>query len=537
MSARAGAWLRSRTGWRADLASALLGALAAAALPPLFILPALLVAVPGLLALIDASPNALAAARRGFWFGFGHHVLGLYWVTEAILIEAARYWWFVPMAVPGLAAILAPFIALPCAAARLVPPGWRRVLMLGSAWVLADLARQFIGTGFPWNPWGSVWEMPGTAGDVFIQPAAWIGVHGLTYATVLLAATPALGSRALLGAAAALALWAGYGVARLRSPDPPPPGLKVALVQGNVAQGQKLDQLRARAIFERHLALTRDAVAAAGAGPVAVVWPESSSPYALEQEPVAREMIAEAARPAVASLVGTVRFPEGPPRPDGAARPRNSLLALGPEGEIEAVYDKWHLVPGGEYAPDWVPFSVQLVPGGGFAPGPGPRTLHLPGMPPVGVLICYEAIFPAQVVDEADRPAWIVNVTNDAWFGDSSGPRQHLAAARMRAVEEGLPLLRAANTGITAAFDARGREIGRIERAQAGTLTLALPGRLPPTPFSRWGLVTPLLLALGGAGVSLGMVRRRAVRGDERGRRAAIGAGAARDGQSRRADD
>src|SRR5262249_31572203 len=156
-----------------------------------------------------------------------------------------------------------------------------------------------------------------------------------------------------------------------------------------------------------------------------------------------------------------------------------------------AIYDKWHLVPFGEYQPSWMPLPIQVVPGGGFASGPGPRTLHAPGIPPAGALICYEAIFPGQVVDETDRPDWMVNVTNDAWFGNSTGPRQHLAAARVRAVEEGLPLLRAANTGITAAFDAFGREQGRIGMGQSGTLLVNLPGKLTPTPFARAGLVIP----------------------------------------------
>ena len=181
-------------GWRADLMAAGLGAVAALALPPMFLLPALWVAVPGLLWLINASPDWRGALRRGFWFGFGHHLVGLYWITSAILIEAADYWWLVPFAVPGLSLILAPFIAVPCALARRMAAGWRRLLMLGSAWVLADLARQFIGTGFPWNPWGSVWAMPGWLGDIFIQPAAWIGTPGLTMVTVLLAGCSDIGA-------------------------------------------------------------------------------------------------------------------------------------------------------------------------------------------------------------------------------------------------------------------------------------------------------------------------------------------------------
>ncbi len=148
-----------------------------------------------------------------------------------------------------------------------------------------------------------------------------------------------------------------------------------------------------------------------------------------------------------------------------------------------------------------------MLPGGGFAPGPGPATLHIPGMPPVGPLICYEAIFPGEVVDLADRPAWMVNVTNDAWFGTSTGPRQHLAAARLRAVEEGLPLLRVANTGITAAFDSRGHEIARLEMQQTGFRTVTLPGALPRTLFERFGLAIPGILAM--ALLALGLVSRQ----------------------------
>ena len=163
---------------------------------------------------------------------------------------------------------------------------------------------------------------------------------------------------------------------------------------------------------------------------------------------------------------------------------------------IGAVYDKWHLVPFGEYQPDWFPLGIQVVPGGGFGRGPGPRTLHVPGLPSFGPLICYEAIFPGQVVDPTDKPEWLVNVTNDAWFGNSAGPRQHLAAARLRAVEQGLPLVRAANTGISAVFDAHGHEIGRLGLNRAGTLSAALPPPLPAPLFARAGLLLPGGLAI-----------------------------------------
>jgi apolipoprotein N-acyltransferase len=236
-------------------------------------------------------------------------------------------------------------------------------------------------------------------------------------------------------------------------------------------------------IFRHYLDLTRQAVEQAGGGPAVVIWPETASPAQLQTDITARELIAEAAAGAQA-LVGSVRF-------DEANRPRNSLFAIGDGGMIEAIYDKWHLVPFGEYQPDWLPIGVQVVSGGGFASGPGPRTLRMPGLPPASILICYESIFSTQVTDSADRPDWIVNVTNDAWFGNSAGPRQHLAAARLRAVEEGLPLVRAANTGISAAFDPRGHELARLGLQQTGVLPVRLPAALPQPFYAKAGLWLP----------------------------------------------
>lgn len=500
-------FLSALTGWRAHVAAALLGLLSALALPPLHLLPVLLLAVPGLLALINGAPTWRGAALRGFWFGFAHHLIGLYWITDAILVEAARFWWLVPLAVPMVAIILAPFIAIACGVAKLAPRGVARVLAFAGTWVLADLVRQFLFTGFPWNPWGADWAVPGRFGDVFIQLAAWVGVPGLTLFTLLLAATPALGRRAMLLGTAGLIAWAGFGEWRLAVPPPPAPGVAVVLVQGNVAQGEKWNRERAIGIFRHYLDLTAKGVAEARllypAMVHVVVWPESASPFLVDAEAAVRAAIDEADGGAT-GLIGTVRF--------GADdRPRNSLVALIGAGAPVAVYDKWHLVPFGEYAPRWVPQALQLVQGGGgFVPGSGPATLHVPGLPPVGPLICYEAIFPAQVVDEADRPDWMVNITNDAWFGNSSGPRQHLAAARMRAVEEGLPLVRAANTGISAAFDAYGHEQARLGIGIAGTVVVALPGKVVPTPFARYGLAIPALLALVSAGGGLAQRFRRA---------------------------
>ena len=253
-------------------------------------------------------------------------------------------------------------------------------------------------------------------------------------------------------------------------------------------------------------------VRAAGATPSVVIWPETASVYLLEADPGARAAVAEAITPARGAIIGSLTFANGTPSADPANEPFNSMVALRDDGQVAAVYDKWHLVPFGEYAPGWVPLAIQIVPGH-FGFGKGPDTLTIPGIPAFGGLICYEAIFPGQVIDAAHRPDWIVNITNDAWFGNSTGPRQHLAASRMRAIEEGLPLMRAANTGISAGFDGFGRELGRLGLGQAGALTLGLPGHLPAPLFARYGLAVPATLAILCILLCLPSYRRRAVMG------------------------
>ncbi|MGH7120414.1 MAG: apolipoprotein N-acyltransferase [Acetobacteraceae bacterium] len=490
----------------ADGAAIVLGALAALALPPWHLVPLLAVAVFGLFALIDAAPcgwrGVRRAARRGYWFGFGYFALGLYWITDAILVRAAQFWWLVPFAVPLTALGLAVFIAAPAGLSRLFPRGLARVLGFAGLFTGFELVRGLALTGFPWNLWGSVWEVPGFAGDIFIQPAAWIGVYGLTFATVLVAGLLTLGRRGWVAAAAILVFWAAGGAARLQAP-PPPTKFRVALVQGDIPETMKFGPARALHIFEVYLRLTHHAAVEGQGHPLAIVWPETASPYLLATDGAARAAIAAAAGPGVPVLAGSVRY-------DNAGRPRNSLIVVDGAGPPLAIYDKWHLVPFGEYQPAWLPLPIQVVPGGGFSAGPGPQTLQVAGLPPFGPLICYEAIFSGEIVG-AQRPAWLVNITNDAWFGNTAGPRQHLAAARLRAVEEGLPLLRAANTGISAAFTARGRPVGRLPWGRRGVLMVRLPGALPPTFYSRFGLRIPGILAILGlvAGVAAGAIRAR----------------------------
>ncbi len=469
---------------RVYLLALVCGALAALALPPLHIVPVLWLSLPVLILMIDAQERTRSAGWVGFWWGFGYHLVGLYWITEAILIEAERFWWLVPIAVPALSLFLAIFIAIPAMLVHRLAQGWPRVLGFAALFVLGEAARGVVLSGFPWNPLGSVWAFEiHTYGPVFLQPAAYGGVFLLTLLTVLVGGLPALGRWGWTAAVMLLGIWAADGALRLLPPlQAPPAGTPVAIVQGNVSQDRKWNPEERAGYFNRYLSMT-SAAATARERPALVVWPETASPYLLDSDPEALRIITRAAD-GVPVLVGAIRF-------DANRRPRNSVQAIirdaAGNGALAGIYDKSHLVPFGEYQPSWAKIGIQLVPGDGIAPGPGPSTLHVPGIPSVGVNVCYESIFPGAVVDRADRPDWMVNVTNDAWFGVSSGPYQHLAASRMRAVEEGLPLIRAANTGVSAAFDTKGRELGRLGLGVTGVLNVDIPAPDAPTWFARIG--------------------------------------------------
>ena len=473
------------------------GLLSALALPPVHAVPVLLITFPGLLALAAAARTWQGAALLGFAWGWGHHLAGIYWVTHAILTDVETWWWLVPFAAPGLAIPLALFAVPPALAARALPAGWPRVLGFAGAWVFSEMARGLLFTGFPWNLVGSVWAFAALPA----QGAALVGVHGLSLATVLLACLPLLGRVGpLVGGAAAVAAAAALGAWRLSEPPPAaagPMAPRLVLVQGNVAQQVKWREDQRLAIFQRYLDMTADATAraanAAPGRPVVAVWPETASPFLLAQDPDAKRLVAEALPPGGVLLAGTVRGEWGEDRV--LRRVFNSLVALDDRGEVAALTDKFHLVPFGEYMPLAGLIPIRMVVGGmDFSAGPGPTTLSVPGVPPFGALICYEVIFPGAVAP-SPRPAWLLNITNDAWFGFSSGPWQHLAAARMRAAEEGLPLVRAAQTGISAAFDAHGRRLAFLPLGTTGTLDVELPGALPPTPFGRFGLLIPATLA------------------------------------------
>jgi apolipoprotein N-acyltransferase len=461
------------------------GLASALALPPVHLLPVLLFSVPALLTLIDGAKSARRAGVLGWAFGFGLALAGLYWVTEPILTEASTFWWLVPLAAPLLAFAVAFYTVIPALAAYAVKqPGVGRLLVFSGVWVLADLAQQFAFSGFPWNFWGADWAIPGRLGDVFIQPAALFGVHGLTLLTVFSAGLPLFRRRGLVALAVLLALWGGFGFWRLQTPVAQT-GVTLALVQPDFPVPGSYDRPTLMAHWRQLLAMSNAGIQN---GATAVLWPEATSPWLLDSDDAARAQLAAVTR-STPILAGSLRAP-------GPNDFRNALVVTDGPGPAVAVYDKWKLVPFGEYMPQWIP--VKIIPdmlGGGFTAGPGPATLHVPGLPPFGPLICYENIFTGQIVDEADRPAWLVNITDDAWFGDSAGPRQAFADTRLRAVEEGLPLARDANSGITAVFDPFGHVEAFLPLNSQGVLLTSLPGSLPETLYARLGLAFPAILA------------------------------------------
>lgn len=515
-------YVRALRGWRRVLLAVALGALAALALPPFHVIPVLLLAFPGLIWILEGHDGEANPLRRalltGFWFGFGHFFLGLHWIVEPMLVDPVRTAWMIPFAWPGLAAGLAIFPALACAVLALGRFGENtaaRVLVFAGLWTLSELARGYVLTGFPWNLIGYVWAGNGP-GLPMLQASAFVGVLGLGTITLLAATMPAVlgaaGSGSLVRSGMVLLftvlipvlLWSG-GLYRLQmAAESYVPEVRLRIVQANIAQKDKWNpDLRAQHL-EKYIRLSKTGDAE---NPTHVIWPETAVPFLLANDALVRGQAARAIPPGGALITGSVRAAFH----GGARQLFNSLLVIDADAKIEQVYDKSHLVPFGEYVPLRGVLPVEkIVPGqGDFTPGEGSRLINVTGLPPFSPLICYEAIFPGQVTPHDARPDWLLNLTNDAWFGNFAGPWQHLAIATARTVEEGLPMVRAANTGISAVVDAYGRVQGWMGVGVEGVLDSALPAPLPATPYARWGNLIPVIFGLGLVILGLVLPRRR----------------------------
>ena len=505
--------VRRLAGWRRLALAAALGAAAVAALPPIHVVPLLIPAFTGLVWQIEGVRTRTGAFWLGWSFGLGFFGAGLYWIGIAFLVQAEVHGWMMPFAVAGLAAGLAIFTGLAALAVHALPcrSTAARVLALTLAWMLASWLRGHILTGFPWNLLATAWD----PWPVMQQSAALWGAWGLSLVTLLAAAAPAtlaaddgiLRRWALPGLAVLLlgALAAGGSARLARAPVPGSAdveGVRLRIVQAAVPQREKWAADKRLAHLKTHLRLTRRP----GLGDVThVIWPETAVPLFPSKTDGLRRAFATVAPPAGALLTGLPRLNTGA----GTRELYNSLFVIGPDGGTRARYDKFHLVPFGEYVPlqDWLPLPKLTAGRTGFTAGPGARTLSVPGAPPTSPLICYEAIFPGAVTAQP-RPGWLLNVTNDAWFGVSSGPYQHLASARLRALEEGLPLVRAANTGISVVVGPFGRTRARLGLGEKGVLDSPLPAAIAPTSYARFADTAAALLWLAVAAV-FAAIRRR----------------------------
>ena len=516
-------------GWRRRFIALGAGALSALAQAPFFAFPVLWLTFPVFVWLLDGS---VATARRGgarrfwpafsagWWFGFGYLLAGLWWIGAAFLVDAEQFAWLLPLAVIALPAGLALFWGLAAAFAQLIwRDDWRRILALAAALGAAEWARGHVLTGFPWNAIGYAL----TAGEVLMQSAALFGLHALNILAVVIFAAPAAlvppGAQARRNiaipalAAATLAGLALFGFIRLdQAPRSSVPDVQIKIVQPAIDQAEKWKPENKQAIFQSFLNLSGEGGLPEDGAGLVLVWPESAFPFALTEEPGALATIGAMLPDGATLVTGAARIEAnggGAGTDGGSASGRrvfNSVYVINDRGEIEDAYDKVHLVPFGEYLPFQETLEslglrqlTKLL--GGFSAGPRRRALTLPAAPAFSPLICYEIIFPGEVLPDdlgPDdlRPGFLLNVTNDSWYGRTPGPYQHLHQARVRSVEEGLPLVRAANTGISIVGDPFGRITTRTALGEKTSITAPLPSAIEPPFSSLYGYHAFLILLL-----------------------------------------
>ena len=498
--------LRALRGGRRYGTAILYGAVAALAFPPFNALAGLWFCFPALVFLLQGTEKLRQAFAIGWCFSFGLLTVSFYWIADSMFVDIGQYWWVVPLAVTGLPAFFGFYYGLATLAARrwgvLHADG---ILLLGLLWFAADYARGHLFTGFPWDVTGYVWAtiLP------VVQITSVIGVYGLGLLTLIAVLLPAaLGWRGIaLGLAVFIGL-AAWGQERLsHASDAIVPNVRLRLVQADTDQASKWRQ----DVSEKHFDQLLDTTFPPDAKPVThVIWPETAIAFFLTDDPERRREIAARMPQGTLLLTGIVRQRL---ESDGTTRYYNALIALDDHGRVVAGYDKTHLVPFGEYIPFRSRIPIPAIAGMGtdFSAGDGLQTLRVAGLPPFSPLICYEAIFSGEVTAD-ERPAFLLNVTNDAWYEHTTGPYQHFAIARVRAIEEGLPLVRVANKGLVAVVDSYGRIKTQLGWDRASFVDSDLPQALKPPPlFPLYGreILAGMVAFLFVIVFSLGWKRRR----------------------------
>ena len=515
------------SGWRRMLIAFLAGAASTLALPPVNVWLAMFVTFPLVVWLVDGVKSTRWRGVRttfaiGWWFGFGYFLAGLYWIGAAFLVDAKTFGWLLPFAVTALPAGMAMFTAAGFVAARFLwTPASFRILTFAASLSAAEWLRGHLLTGFPWNTFGYALTAP----LPLAEGAALFGVWGLTFVAVAVFAAPAVladgmrqGATAVALAGGALAALAAYGTSRLTdNPTEMVDGVHLRIMQPNVPQDDRFTYGARTPIMRRYVDMSQGVGVADGTpiglnGVTHLIWPESAFPFFLIREPEALAAIAAMLPPETSLIVGAARPTDPVPGRDWHAY--NSVYVIDHTGSIRATYDKMHLVPFGEYLPfEHVLTRIGLtqltgVPGG-FLPGQERRRIAIAGGPDMLPLVCYEAVFPGAAVPDGERPGWLLNLTNDAWFGITAGPYQHFQQARVRAIEEGLPLIRAANSGISAVIDPVGRVVASLPLGHEGLLDSALPKPARITIYARMG---DLLFIISVAGVLIAGFLSRVLR-------------------------
>lgn len=470
--------LEAFRGPRKYAAAFLLGALSVFALPPLGLFFILLVTVPGFIWLARHGKTKRETFLVGWAFGAGYFIFGLYWVSFALFVDIEQFGWVLPFsAILGPAALALYYGLIPLLAWRYRRNETAYALIFVAAWALIEWVRGHAFTGFPWNFAGHAWNLV----PALMQVNAVIGIYGLTLLTLLWAAVPAMNKKYVPLALISFLFIAGLGTSRMLTHPTQESGSTVRVLQPNIPQSLKWNRDDMWRNFRHNLELT----ATPAKNPVTfVVWPETALMADLGNNPDLAQDIAASMPKGSLALIGTLRI--------GEKDYYNSVSVLDKRGRIVDNYDKHHLVPFGEYIPyrkylNLTPIAAGISGIGDFTRGAGVRTLSLGTLPHPSPLICYEGIFPGEVARRDDRPDWLLNVTNDAWYGKTAGPHQHFENVRIRAIEEGLPLVRSANTGISAVVDPLGRIIGIAPLQKTKVIDTILPKPLPPTLYSRFG--------------------------------------------------
>lgn len=461
-----------------------IGALSSLAFAPLFLAPLLWIGLGGLICFTQASAGFKQSVKEGWFWGFGHFLASNYWIGSSFLVEADRFAWMIPFILGGLASYLALFPAFACGLAsffkkRSIFIYW---LAFGLSFVFTEWLRGWVLTGYPWNLTAYIWGFS----TYMMQPAAYIGSYGLSFLTILLATLPILVMRRqrILGGGSLALLLILILLPGLRLKPTSWSATEIRLVQPGLSQIERVQGGKEAEHLERLLELSASQPYSPSLR--AIIWPEAATDFLLERHPEIRAAIAEIVPENGYLLTGAVR---ADPAEGKISQIWNSLTAINQNGNIAGTYDKAHLVPLGEYVPGrkLLPFINKLTPGQiDFSAGLGAKTLTLPNLPPFSPLICYEIIFPGDITDHQERPSWLVNVTNDGWFGTTIGPYQHFVSARFRAVEEGLPLIRVANTGISAVIDPYGQVVHSLSLGATGILDSFIPESLPMTLYRRY---------------------------------------------------